>query len=244
MHASEAEIPAGVRRLGSRWVNWFLIDDPEGPIAIDSGLPRHPEQASRALRDLGRERLSHVILTHWHPDHAGSAERLRAHLGATVWVPRPELEIVGGVERPPNPNFAPYLWRPMVIRYVASVVRDGGLRVDPVAETNPYDETTELPGGLIAIPTPGHTDGHHSLFDPKRGLLFAGDALATVDFLTWKSRPRALPRRLNQDNDATLRSLAKIEASDAAIVLPGHGGVWRRGAARAAAIARSAGILG
>jgi glyoxylase-like metal-dependent hydrolase (beta-lactamase superfamily II) len=39
------------------------------PMVLDSG----PGQASLAGWGLDRQALTHVLLTHWHPDHAASA---------------------------------------------------------------------------------------------------------------------------------------------------------------------------
>ena len=235
------EIAAGVRRLGTRWVNWYLLEDEDGPIAIDSGFSRHRQRARAGLDDLARrgEPVRHVVLTHWHPDHTGCAEWLRTTYGATVWAPQAEAAIVTGAERARVPNFAPYAWRPTIARYLVAAARDGGLRRPPVAQVTPYvPDATELPGGLRAIATPGHTPGHCSLVDERRGALFAGDALATVDFLTWRPGPRATPPGLNRDHAAALRSLESLEAVDLPLLLPGHGDPWREGVGEAVRRAR------
>ncbi len=73
-------------------------------------------------------------------------------------------------------------------------------------------------GSIEVIPTPGHTQGHHSLrFDSGgKSIVVAGDAVATADF--WRERrafynavDAALARK-------TMDHLAKI----AAIIIPGH----------------------
>jgi glyoxylase-like metal-dependent hydrolase (beta-lactamase superfamily II) len=244
---STEEVAAGVRRLGSRWVNWYLLEHADGLTVIDAGLPAHRAQFAAALDTLGRStaEVSDVVLTHWHADHVGCGEWLRSELGATVWAPRAEVPLVTGAEKPPRPNFLPYLWRPAIARYLTSVVREGAARVEPIAGVEAYEaDASDLPGGLRAIATPGHTRGHCALLEERRGILFCGDALATVDFLTWRPEPRPLLRRINHDNDAVLDSLARLEEVDAAVLLPGHGAPWREGAGRAAKLARQAGIPG
>lgn len=239
------EIADGVWRLGSRWVNWYVIERPDGLTAIDAGLPAHRPQLPALAKRLGRSgaEVSDLILTHWHADHLGCAGWLHSHHGAKVWAPQAEVSLVNGTEEPKQPDFLPYLWRPAMVRYLASVVRDGALRVDPVPSVEPYGtETVGLPGGLRAIATPGHTRGHCALLDERRGALFCGDALATVNLLTWRPGPRLLPGRLNHDNDAAQRSLAQLEAADAGLLLPGHGEPWRDGAGGAARLAGQAGV--
>ncbi|WP_337176512.1 MBL fold metallo-hydrolase [Paludisphaera sp.] len=62
-----------------------LIVTPEGEsILVDSGWPgengRDPDRIVRALKAAGRERIDHLVTTHWHMDHyggvAGLAERV------------------------------------------------------------------------------------------------------------------------------------------------------------------------
>ena len=242
---STEEVAPGVRRLGSRWVNWYLLEGPDGLTAVDAGLPAHRRSLPALLDRLGGAggRIENVVLTHWHPDHTGCAEWIRSRFGATVWAPRAEAGVVRGEEKAKSPNFVPYVWRPAVLRYVASVVREGALRPKPVGAVEPYDpEETELPNGLRALATPGHTHGHCSLLHEERGILFCGDALTMVNLLTRQAEPRALPRALAYDNDAVLRSLERLEEVDAGVALPGHGEPWREGAGRAARLAREAGV--
>jgi glyoxylase-like metal-dependent hydrolase (beta-lactamase superfamily II) len=241
------EVAAGVRRLGSRWVNWYLLEHTDGLTLIDAGLPAHRAQFRAVLEALGRStaEVSNVVLTHWHADHVGCGEWLRSEFGATVWAPRGEVPLITGAEKPRRPNFLPYLWRPAMVRYLTSVVREGALRVEPIAGVEAYEsESTDLPGGLRAIATPGHTRDHCALLDERRGILFCGDALATVNLLTWKPEPRPLLGQVNDDNDAVLHSLERLERVDAAVVLPGHGDPWREGAGTAARLALQAGIPG
>ena len=245
--AATDEVAAGVHRLGSRLVNWYLLEHADGLTVIDSGLPAHRDSFVALLEALGRSAadVRHVVLTHWHADHVGCAAWLRSRFGATVWAPRSELPLITGAENHERPNFLPYLWRPAMIRYVASVVRQGALRVEPVPAVEAYEpDATDLPGGLRAIATPGHTRGHCSLLEERRGVLFCGDALATVNLLTWRPEPRPLLGRVNHDNDAVLRSLARLEEIDAAVLLPGHGDPWRKGAGLAARLALEAGVPG
>lgn len=241
------EVAPGVRRLGSRWVNWYLVEHPEGLTVIDAGLPAHDAQFVALLETFGRSPrdVKDVVLTHWHPDHVGLGAWLSSRYGATVWAPKSEVALITGNEKPVQPNFLPYLWRPPMVRYLLSVVRDGARRVEPVSRVQSYDPGANgLPGGLRAIATHGHTRGHCALLDEQRGVLFCGDALATVNLLTWKPEPRPLPAQINHDNDAVLHALARVEETDADIVLPGHGDPWLQGARRAARSARDAGIPG
>jgi beta-lactamase superfamily II metal-dependent hydrolase len=58
-----------------------LVVTPEGEsVLIDSGWPgeggRDPDRIIRALKDAGRDRIDHLVTTHWHMDHFGGVEGL------------------------------------------------------------------------------------------------------------------------------------------------------------------------
>jgi hypothetical protein len=56
------------------------------------------DSVAAALRDWGldRDALTHVILTHWHPDHAGSAAEISAWPNVKVWAHRTDAPIIRG----------------------------------------------------------------------------------------------------------------------------------------------------
>jgi glyoxylase-like metal-dependent hydrolase (beta-lactamase superfamily II) len=122
-----------------------------------------------------------IVLTHYHPDHVGCAERIRVVAGATVFAPAGDAAGVRG-GRVPLPGGMPQsLWRPRMVRYMAHAVRNGGAKAPAVGEVQTYGDgdVLEVPGRLRAVGTPGHTGGHCSLLDDGAGVVFAGDALAT-----------------------------------------------------------------
>lgn len=95
---------------------------------------------------------------------------------------------------------------------------DGAVRLG-VEQVIEGEDTIELDGDLVAIPTPGHTRGH-VVFLYRNKFLFTGDHLAwspTRQTLTafrsvaWYSWPEQI------------RSMEKLMAYDFECVLPGHG---------------------
>lgn len=240
------EVAPGVHRLGSRWVNWYLLKEDAGLTVIDTGLPAQRSQLPALVATIGKTLpdVKAVILTHWHADHVGCAQWIRAETGADVWGPEGDAPIIRGEEAGHRPNFLPYLWRPTMVRYLASVIRAGALRIDPVKELATFKDGDELdvPGRPRVIATPGHTAGHCSLLVRDRGILFGGDALATLNPLTWKGSPRPMPGGVNDDNRQVLESLRKLEQIEAGTLLTGHGEPWTQGAAEAARLAHDAGV--
>jgi glyoxylase-like metal-dependent hydrolase (beta-lactamase superfamily II) len=110
-----------------------------------------------------------------------------------------------------------------------------------VGEVTTYDDGEVLAeaGGLRAIHTPGHTGGHCSLLAEHAGVLFAGDALATVSFLSGATGPQLLA--FNEDASRARQSLSRLEDVQAGIVAVGHGSPFEGAPAEAVAAVRASG---
>ena len=63
--------------------NAYLIEGQDGLTLIDAGFPNKEAAVFAALRELGRspDQLKHLILTHGHPDHIGSAAAIVRETG-------------------------------------------------------------------------------------------------------------------------------------------------------------------
>jgi glyoxylase-like metal-dependent hydrolase (beta-lactamase superfamily II) len=231
----------GIYRLGTEWVGWYLIVD-DAVTVVDCGFPGYHDQLPTALAELGRslDSVAAVVLTHYHSDHVGSAERIRAETGATVYVPAGDAEGVRSGKVPMPGGLASSLWRPRMIRYMAHATRNGGAKVNPVAEVRAYEDGEALAGasGLRVVHTPGHTAGHCSLLAERADVLFAGDALATYGFLSGATGPQLLP--FNEDADRARESLSRLEGLAASTVVVGHGDPFEGTPADAVAAARAA----
>jgi glyoxylase-like metal-dependent hydrolase (beta-lactamase superfamily II) len=237
------EVADRVYRLGTRWINFYLVEDGGELTLIDAGYPAYWKHLVHAVEALGTrlEAIRAVILTHHHADHAGTAAQVRATTGARVLVGGEDAWIVGG--RYPshaNPGFyRQCIWRRSGLGFLAHSAAAGGGRYRPVPDVEAItmdDETLDLPGRPRVIHTPGHTAGHRSVALPDRGVLFSGDTFATFDYISGR---RGLGQhRLNDDRAIALPSLARLDALDAEIVLVGHGDLWTGGLHRALEIAR------
>jgi glyoxylase-like metal-dependent hydrolase (beta-lactamase superfamily II) len=235
------EIAKGVFRLGSKWVNLYLVVEGDEAVLLDSGYPRYWKQIAGALKSLGSgpSAITAVIVTHHHVDHAGTAEQARSVAGANVFVHERDAPMVKGERRSHvPPGFYRQAWRPSMAAYLAHTVAAGGAKYRPVSrvETITDDQVLDVAGRPLVVATPGHTAGHCSVVLEDRGVLFAGDALVNFDYATGSSGLGQ--HRFNEDRVAALASLDRLNRFDAETLLFGHGDPWTQGARQALDIVR------
>jgi glyoxylase-like metal-dependent hydrolase (beta-lactamase superfamily II) len=232
-----------VRRLGTRWVNWYVVEEGDGLTVVDAGLPQYWDQLPAALAAMGRRMsdVQAVLLTHNHFHHLGCAERVRAESGGRAYIHPADAAVARGDERPkPPPGAVRVVRRLGFLIFMAHIASQGGLGLTPITELATFADghVLDVPGRPRVIATPGHSPGHCSILLADRGVLFAGDALATFDATTRTRGPRLLST--NADHEQALASLSRLEGTGATTVLPGHGAPWRGDAAEAVRRARDA----
>ncbi len=242
---SEPQLLAdGVVRLGSSYVNWYLVADESGVTIVDTGLPGFRDQLEPGLAALGRsmDDVRAVILTHGDADHTGVAGKLAAerperpiHLSA-----RDEY-LVRGSGKKTEDSALTMLYRPSIYRLLFHFMRNGARPKSAVIEgTIPLEPgTLDVPGQPLVIESPGHTEGHVSFHFPAHGALCVGDALCTWNPATNERGAQLMRPGFNVSNSTALDSLAAYEGLEAALVLPGHGEPWTDGPDAAVASARA-----
>ncbi len=172
----------------STHTNAYLVGN--GPVyLLDPGCA-DPTEQGRLLSLLEQRRaagrpLTAVVLTHHHPDHVGAAAACARHFNVPVWAhPLTAERLHGKVP-------------------VARELHEGDRL--PLGRTPGGDGPWEM----VALHTPGHAPGHLAFFEPRLGLLFAGDMVSTqtsiviappdgdlVVYLNSLRRLRELPARL------------------------------------------------
>jgi glyoxylase-like metal-dependent hydrolase (beta-lactamase superfamily II) len=223
-------VAEGVYRLGSRWVNWYLVEHEGHLTLIDTGYPGYYEQLAPSLAALGfgASDIEAVVLTHGHADHLGSAARVHEESGARVLAHAADVDAIrAGAPKPP-PAFFADAWRPRFARYLLHALANGGRSIAGVSSVSTFDDgdILDVPGRPRVLHTPGHTPGHCAFLLAERGVLFSGDALVTLDTATGRTGPQ--PIRWNDDITQAAESCERLRAVAASVVLPGHGDPWRR----------------
>ncbi|MFJ6393884.1 MBL fold metallo-hydrolase [Streptomyces sp. NPDC091972] len=244
----------GVIRLGSRAVNWYLIESPDGITLVDAGLPAQLGQLTDALARSGRTLgdVHSVLITHAHPDHTGVLGDL-AKAGVKIWAHEQEKAVLADGPRSamrtaaPERSFLPYLIRrPAAVGTFVAMARQGAFGARTVTDVQAFAEGQRLdgvPGRPQVLALPGHTPGSSGFFFPDLKVFFSGDALVTRDDLTGHVGPGLVCRGFTHDSSAATNSLDRIAAlPQDTVLLPGHGEAFTGGPAVAADMAREFGV--
>jgi glyoxylase-like metal-dependent hydrolase (beta-lactamase superfamily II) len=165
----------GVHVLPMGRSNAYLIEGDDGLTLIDAGFPGEEAAVFGAIRGLGRspDQLKHLIFTHGHPDHIGSAAAIVRETGARTYMHPLDIPMAesGGPFRPLTA--APGLLGQVLCR----LFYHPDQRLEPVAIDQPLTSGEILPiaGGIEVIHTPGHCAGQVALLWRPGRMLFAGD---------------------------------------------------------------------
>ncbi len=189
----------------------------EGTLSlIDTGNRGSLPFITHAMRKLGRsvKELELVILTHYHPDHAGGLAEVVKASSPVVAVHENEAGAIGGLYPVPNPFRNPF------IAHLAAPILYM-MQSQPVMVNRLLRDGDELPtgGGARVVHAPGHTPGSICLYLPARKLLIVGDALR------YRFRRLSLPpASVTWDIQMAQQSLKKLLALDFEAICFSHSG--------------------
>jgi glyoxylase-like metal-dependent hydrolase (beta-lactamase superfamily II) len=225
----QRNVAENIHRVAHADVNLYIVEDGDGIMLVDAGLPAMWKMTVAAIRELGRSPrdISALVLTHAHFDHVGFAARLQHDLDVPVYCHPGDYYIAAHPYRykhEKNRLLYPVKY-PRSIPILGRMTAAGALMVKGVTDLRTLDDgaAATLPGAPTVVPTPGHTAGHCALHFPERGALITGDALVTLDPYTGARGPHIVAAAATADTRQALQSLQALAQTEARIALPGHG---------------------
>ena len=166
--------------IGGYVLNNYLLETPEGVIAIDTGYPGGADAFHRRFtRRWPLAELKYLFLTHHHDDHAGFLHDLLGMCDARVVLhplALPHL-LAGRSAEPPGAGYSsrPASWFSLIKKDFGFPPADPGARAILVAsEADQPFERLGLPIRILHLP--GHTADSIGLYLTETGQLFSGDA--------------------------------------------------------------------
>ena len=220
-------------------INLWLVGD----TIVDTGIG---DERTRSLWEevLGERKISRVILTHYHPDHAGNAAWLTKKFGVQLWTTQGEYLTAHAV-------------RASSAGYTSEAVIDVFLKngLEPERAAKMLGRTNRYAALVPDFPTSyrriihgdrlqigghewrafighGHAPEHLSLYCEALNVVIAGDMLLSTistNVSVWSIDPEGDPLRL------FLESLKRyLELPEDVLVLPSHGKPFRGAHARVA----------
>jgi glyoxylase-like metal-dependent hydrolase (beta-lactamase superfamily II) len=220
-------VAAGLSGLRILMVNVFLLSSDREWVLIDAGLPGSAGRIRRWVEErTGGQRPAYILLTHGHFDHVGAAADLAGQWDIPVYAHPLEAPYLNGRKKypPPDPSVGGGL-----MAVLSPLYPDGPFNLQP--RLRALSESRTLPGlaGWGWLHTPGHTEGHVSLFRQSDRTLIVGDAFCTTkaeSFLAVAAQRPELhgpPAYYTPDWENARRSVELLSSLEPQIVAPGHG---------------------
>jgi glyoxylase-like metal-dependent hydrolase (beta-lactamase superfamily II) len=228
-------------------INLWLLEDGDAWLLIDTGLGNEPTRAlwDRIFQEkLGARPVNRVLVTHYHPDHAGNAAWLCARTGAELWMTRGEYLTVhaarhGAAGYSPEAQQGLFRANGLDEARTNALLARGGLYKKLVPDF-PFSHRRLFEGERIVIGGRewkvivgyGHAPEHASLHCEALNLLISGDMLLpriSTNVAVRPVDPRSNPLRLFLESIRRYRELPQD-----VFVLPSHGLPFRGAHARIA----------
>lgn len=211
---SVKQIVPGLYAIPIGGVNAFLIDSDELTL-VDTGVMNSADKILEAVQAVGRKTsdLRHILVTHCHPDHAGSLAELKKRTRALAYMHPIDAAItrIGKLTQDLKPSpgmediFHQFIWF-------------GDAEYDAAEVEHEVHDGEELPiaGGIRAIHVPGHSAGQLAfLWGEHSGVLFVADAASNMMGLGYSLG--------YQDFEQGKHDLMKLAALDFDVACFGHG---------------------
>ena len=217
-------------------INLWLMEEESGWTVVDTGIGN---AQTRGLWEkiLEGKKVTRVIVTHYHPDHAGNAAWLCQRSGAELWMTQGEYLTAHAVRTSTAGYTADAVLavfrRNGLDEKRAAAMAGGRNRYAALVPEFPFSYRRIIEGDEVPIGTHrwraiighGHAPEHLSLYCQSLKTLIAGDMLLSTistNVSVWSIDPEGDPLRLFLDSIARYRELPED-----VLVLPSHGRPFR-----------------
>ncbi|HEX6033062.1 MAG TPA: MBL fold metallo-hydrolase [Anaerolineales bacterium] len=182
--------------VGYDSTNYYIVEAKSGKLLVDCGWPGTLPKFTAELKRKGIsiKEIKHLLVTHFHPDHAGLAQELK-NQGLKLIVLEPQTDFI--------PPFADF-FKGKNLPYVPITQNDNLLL--KLEDSRKFLAGIGLDGEILY--TPGHSDDSVTLILDE-GYAFTGDLH---------------PSFMNTDDAITRASWDKIYQHKIKRIFPGHGG--------------------
>lgn len=222
------QVAEGVFSYTIQIVNIAMVRTSNDFVLINTGMPESEEKIFEIVEEIFGENAKPeaIILTHGHFDHVGSIEKLLTQWDVPVYAHPLEIPYLTGQKNYPDPDGTV---EGGLVAKISPMFPNEGVHLGN--HVKPLPDNGELPylSEWKWIHTPGHSDGHISLFREKDRTLIAGDAFITVKqdslakVLVQEREVNGPPRYLTTDWQLAKKSVEKLAALHPRVAVTGHG---------------------
>ncbi|MBK8065065.1 MAG: MBL fold metallo-hydrolase [Betaproteobacteria bacterium] len=217
-------------------INLWLLEDGDGLVMIDCGLADDATRAAwdRVLADfIGQRTVRRLIVTHYHPDHAGLASWLIARHGCELWMTQGEYLSAHVVYNDaagysPAASNAFFKANGLGPEHDEGLAKRGNFYRKSVVPL-PLGYRRMLDGDVLNVGGRdwqvmvgyGHAPEHVSLYCASLGVCISGDMLPpkiSTNVSVWTVEPQGDPLRLFLSSIRRYRELPHDT-----LILPSHG---------------------
>jgi glyoxylase-like metal-dependent hydrolase (beta-lactamase superfamily II) len=228
----QLKIPFSYSYFKEDHINIYLIKGDKSWLMVDTGWDS--DKAFNALEsqlsEIGVEfkNISHIIFTHFHPDHYGLARKLKELTQAKLALHQKESELLDlqyiNNERLRtelaqffHTNGVPEEEIPR-LQEISLIGREFVLPVMPEIELKGGERFTFGDFDLEVVWTPGHSPGHICLYERREQILFTGDHILPLTTTNVSLNPLSGENPLGD----YLESLKRLSQLEVKLVLPAH----------------------
>lgn len=228
LNTTSLQITPDILVMNFTIVNASLVGNASNYILVDTGLENSADFILECIENkFGKNsKPKSIVLTHGHFDHVGSVIKLSELWNIPVYIHQLEMPYVTGKKDYPLGD---------------STVDEG--MVAKLSKTFPhtsiditdYAKALPMDGSIPGMPewkwihTPGHTEGHISLFREKDRVLIAADAFSTtkqeslMSVLLHREQISGPPKYLTTDWKSAENSVRILRDLEPHLAIPSHG---------------------